>query len=306
MTATFERPAPTLPRLRESALVVAPPEDGAGAWAGAPSALLHDGVFYLAYRMRRPIGAGRGFRNVVAASTDGVAFHDVAEVERDRFGAESLERPALAVTPDGRWRLYVSCATPGSKHWRVDLLEAGSPAELAAAPARTVLPGDDRVGVKDPVLLAHGGRWHLSASVHPLERWADADRMTTEYATSPDGVDWTWHGTALAPRPGEWDARGVRVSSVLRSGDRLLATYDGRATAEQNWEELTGSASGGLRPDGTFGPLTADPGPPVRSPYGGGGVRYLSVVPLPAGGTRLYYEVTRPDGAHELRTELRP
>ena len=26
--------------------------------------------------------------------------------------------------------------------------------------------------------------------------------MTTEYATSPDGLAWTWHGTALSGTPG--------------------------------------------------------------------------------------------------------
>ena len=263
-------------------------------------ALMHDGVFYLAYRMRRPID--RGYRNVVAASADGVAFTDLAAVERDRFGAESLERPALTVTTDGRWRLYVSCATPGTKHWRVDLLEAGSPEELPGAAARTVLPGSDAVGVKDPVLLHDSDRWHLWASVHPLERDDDADRMTTDYATSPDGVDWTWHGTVLAGRPGAWDARGVRVSAVVPAGDRILAAYDGRATAAQNFEETTGAASGSGRTDGRYGTLTAAGNEPVGSPHGG--LRYLSVVPLPDGGTRLYYEVTRADGAHELRTEL--
>jgi hypothetical protein len=59
----------------------------------------------------------------------------VAVLDKDRFGAESLERPALALTRDGRWRLYVSCATPGGKHWRIDLLEAGAPDGLARAPA---------------------------------------------------------------------------------------------------------------------------------------------------------------------------
>jgi hypothetical protein len=128
--------------------------------------------------------------------------------------------------------------------------------------------------------------------------------MTTDYATSPDGVRWTWHGTVLAGRPGTWDARGARVTAVLPGGDRLVAAYDGRATAAQNWEELTGLATGGLGPDGTYGPLRSAGTDPVRSPYGGGGVRYLSVLPLPDGTTRIYYEVTRPDGAHELRTEL--
>jgi hypothetical protein len=304
VTSTRNRAALPLPRLTASELVAGPPEAGAGAWAGAPSALLAGDTFYLAYRLRRPIGEGRGYRNVVAASTDGVRFEEVARLERDRFGAESLERPALARTPDGRWRVYISCATPNTKHWRVDLVEASTPEGLTTAAATTVLPGSDTVAVKDPVLLHDGERWHLWASVHPLQRWDDADRMTTDYATSPDGVQWAWHGTALAGRPGEWDARGVRVSAVMPAGETIEAAYDGRATAEQNWEEITGLAAGSAGPDGVFGPLTAVDGDPVRSPFGGGGVRYLSVVPLPDGSTRIYYEVTRPDGAHELRTEL--
>jgi len=294
-----------LPTLADSDLVVAPPEGGAGAWAGAPSALLAGDTFYLAYRLRLPIReGGRGFRNVVARSADGVRFEEIAWLDRERFGAESLERPALVLSPDGRWRVYVSCATPGTKHWRIDLVEAATPEELTTAPPTTVLPGSDAVGVKDPVLLHDGERWHLWASAHPLERWDDADRMTTEYATSPDGVSWSWHGTALAGRPGEWDARGVRVSAVLTAGDTVEASYDGRATAEQNWEELTGLATGTVGADGLVGRLTATAGEPVRSPYGGGGLRYLSVVPLPDGSSRVYYELTRADGAHELRTEL--
>lgn len=92
-----------------------------------------------------------------------------------------------------------------------------------------MLPGSVEVVVKDPVIVYDGDRWHLWASVHPLESWDDADRMTTDYATSPDGVDWTRHGTVLRGRPGEWDARGLRASSVLNDGDTVVVTYDDRA-----------------------------------------------------------------------------
>ena len=293
-----------LPRWEDSTVVVEPPGDEPGAWSGAPSAVVADGEVYLAYRVRLPIGAGRGVANVIARSRDGMTFTEVTEVTKDRFGAESLERPALVRTPEGRWRLYVSAATPGTKHWRVDLLEADTIERLAAAPARTVLAGDETAGVKDPVLHHDEHGWHLWASVHPLASWDDADRMTTEYATSPDGVHWTWRGTALAGRPGEWDARGVRVSSVQVDGDEITVAYDGRATAGENWEERTGVARGTRLPDGSFGELTAEGGEPLGSPHAPNGLRYLSLVTLAGGGRRMYYEATRADGAHELRTEL--
>lgn len=293
-----------LPRWDDSTVVVDPPGDEPGAWSGAPSSIVADGAVYLAYRLRLPIGEGRGIANVVARSTDGVHFEIVAEVGKDAFGAESLERPALVRTPEGRWRLYISAATPGTKHWRVELLEAATPQDLPAATPFTVLAGDETAGVKDPVLHHDEHGWHLWASVHPLERWDDADRMTTEYATSPDGVHWTWRGTALAGRPGEWDARGVRISSVQVVGDTILAAYDGRATAGENWEERTGVAHGVRRPDGSFGPLTAEEREPVGSPHAPHGLRYLSMVTMPDGRQRIYYESTRADGAHDLRTEL--
>lgn len=294
-----------VPTGQHSTIVVPSPGAGAGSWAGAPSAVQTNGVTYLAYRIRRPIAEGRGLANVIARSTDGQTFETIGYVDKQRFAAESLERPALVRTPEGGWRLYVSCATPGTKHWRVDLLEADDPAGLANAPARTVLPGDDTLGVKDPVLLYHGGQWHLWASCHPLETDAHADRMTTRYATSPDGITWTWRDTVLSGRPGQWDARGTRITAVIPTPDGLLATYDGRATAAENWEERTGTARAERTATGLFGALVADDRPPTGSPHSGGGLRYLSVLARPDGpGFRLFYEVTRPDGAHELRTEV--
>ncbi|KJE25166.1 hypothetical protein FF36_00299 [Frankia torreyi] len=289
---------------RQPATTVAPaPGHGPGFWAGAPCAVLADGVFYLAYRLRRPVGAGRGFGLVIARSTDGETFTQIAGIPRDPFGAESLERPALAVTPQGSWRLYVSCAAPGSPHWWVDLLEADSPAAFDPHRRRTVLPGDPAtLAVKDPVVALLDGRWQLWASCHLLDDPAATDRMDSRHATSPDGVHWTWTGTALAPRPGHWDARGVRITSVLTGGTQPVAYYDGRASAAQNWAEHTGLAVG-ITPD-RFHAVGTEP--VAFSPDGDGALRYVSVVPLPDGAHRLYYEAALPDGSHELRTELHP
>src|SRR3954447_2617498 len=134
LISTKELPPLPLPTITEASVAIAPPGDGAGYWSGGPSAQLVDGVFYLAYRLRRPVGEGRGYANVVARSEDGVHFEPVLELHKQQFDSESLERPALAVTPDGRFRLYVSCATPGTLHWSVDAIEADDPA--AFDPAR--------------------------------------------------------------------------------------------------------------------------------------------------------------------------
>jgi hypothetical protein len=290
-----------VPRPGESVVAVAPPGDGPGYWAGGPSAVEWDGDIYLAYRLRRPLGMGRGYAVAVARSADGVHFETLLTIAKEQVNAESLERPALIRTPDGTWRLYLSCGTFGTKHWRVELIEAASPSGFDARQSRVALPGDVKTAVKDPVIVYRDGRWHLWASCHPLENPAETDQMVTDHATSTDGWDWTWHGTALAGRPGQWDARGTRISAVRFAAGKIVAYYDGRATAEENYEERTGVAAGTeptvLTPLGTA--------PLAQSPYAAGGLRYLDVVELAGGGRRLYYEMARPDGAHELRTELR-
>lgn len=290
-----------LPRPDRSEVAVAPPGEGRGYWAGAPSAAVGEDGIYLAYRLRRPLGAGRGYAVQVARSADGVRFRPLLTLTREQFAAESLERPALVRDPAGRWRLYVSCATPGTKHWRVELLEAEHPSRFDASRRMVVLPGDTKTGVKDPVVRYHDGTWELWASCHPLADPDEADQMVSDYATSADGLKWTWHGTALAGRPGAWDSRGTRVTAVTRTGGTIAAFYDGRASAAENYEERTGIAYGS-EPSALA--ATGD-GPVAQSRYGGGGLRYLDVLPVGDGRYRLYYELTRTDDAHELRTELR-
>src|SRR5690348_16236709 len=109
-----------LPRPGESTVVIAPHGAGPGYWAGAPSAALGDDGIYLAYRLRRPIGAGRGYAIAVARSADGVRFDTLTMISREEVGAESLERPGLVRDHSGRWRPYLSCATPGTKPCRSD------------------------------------------------------------------------------------------------------------------------------------------------------------------------------------------
>jgi hypothetical protein len=284
-----------LPGSAPAAVAVAAPGNGVGWWAGSShTALDTDGTYVIAYRVR--MGAkGRG-SNVVARSEDGETLTTVCTIEQERFGAQSLERPSLVRTDDGRWRLYVCPAAPApSKHWWIDVLEADDPADLATAEARTVFPGDEVTGVKDPLVrrTADGG-WEAWICCHPLDVADEEDRMTTAYATSADGLTWDWHGTALAPRPGSWDARGARLTTVLPDG---RAAYDGRATKEENWFEriglarLTGARPGELEQVNDAAAVDA---------------RYLDVLPLPDGGCRIYYEARLPDESHELRTELIP
>ena len=288
-----------LPDVDTAEVVVPAPAPGPGNWAGAASAVLVDGEVWLAYRVRRPIAEGRGVSTVVARSGDGVRFQTVAEVWRDDFGAESFERPVVLRRPDGGWRLYLSCATPGSKHWWIEAVDADTPEGLAHGTRTVVVPGDDRVAVKDPVVVVEDGTWHLWTTEHPLTEVGHEDRMRTAYSTSADGLSWTRHGTALLPRDGAWDARGARVTAVL-SLDPLTVLYDGRARAEDNWHEVTGLARG----NGT-GLLVADPdGPVARSPHSDGALRYATAVPLDDGRTRFYFEVARPDGAHDLVTSV--
>jgi hypothetical protein len=285
-----------------AAVVVPAPGDGPGYWAGGPSAVLAaDGTFWLSYRLRRPNGEGRGYANVVARSSDGVDFETVVVLDRDQFDADSLERPALVELVDGTWRVYVSCATPGTKHWRVVAIDADHPSRFSPSSARTVLPGDETVAVKDPVVRQIDGTWHLWLCCHPLDLPEDTDRMTTHYGTSHDGLHWTLHGPALAGTPGTWDQRGARVAEVVRDGGGWSAYYDGRATKEENAEERTGVAHGAAP-----GHLVAEPGVMGARPDGEGSLRYLSLLQLPDGGVRLYYETSRRDGAHDLRTEYVP
>lgn len=298
VTTLLDRTAQALQHGPES-VVVEPPGDGDGFWAGGPSVLHEDGVFWLAYRLRRPVDRGRGYANVVARSEDGVHFTTAATLLNSSFlNSASLERPALVRREDGGWRLYVSCSSRNSKHWWVEAVDADTPEQLDGGQRTVVLAGDPETAWKDVVVSRDHAGWRMWACRHLLDQGDDnADRMQSWYFTSADGLDWGSGNAALLPRPGQWDARGARITSVLQLDGQWIAYYDGRASAEQNWHELTGIALG----DGPDA-FRAHAGPLDRD---GRTLRYLSVASV-VDGLRFYYEAARADGANDLRTTFVP
>ena len=255
--------------LATAPVVVAPEQDGPGAWAGGPSALLVGDTVYLAYRLRRPVGQGRGYANVVARSTDGVRFRTVATVGKDPFGAESLERPALVVTAGRPLARSTSAAPRRAPSTGGSTCSRRPPRRgWPTAPPRTVLPGSDRLGGQGPG--ACGTTAAAGTSGPPCTRW------TTRTHDRPDDhrvrhqrrrrrLDLARH-RAGRPRPASWDARGVRVAPVRLDGAATGRLYDGRATAER---ELGGAHRPGHRRRRP-GRLSRDrrPDRPARSPYG--------------------------------------
>ena len=275
-----------LPGTAPASVVAPAPGRGTQFWAGAPSAVLDaDGTIVLGYRVRN--GPDTTDETVVARSRDGEIYETVFALPQDHFGAQWTERPAL-VRFDGGWRMYVSLATPNTKHWWIGVVTAATLEALPGAPVEQAFTGDRDTAVKDPIVKLADGVWQAWICCHLLDLPGEEDRMNSAYATSLDGLSWDWHGTVLEGRTDEWDSRGARLSTILPDG---RAAYDGRASAEENWFERTGIAV----PDGGHYVST---GEPVAD------VRYLEALPLPGGGHRIFYEARLEDETHELRTEL--
>jgi hypothetical protein len=281
------QPQPMLPRWKNSRLVLSAAH-GAGNWLGAASALIRGGYIYLAYRERHAIDKGRGNRVYLARSPidDGIDFDTFWAIGKADMDAASLERPALDVAPDGDWFLYLSCATHNSKHWRIDRLRARDPRDFSAGSRQTIFPGSPAFGIKDPVIIRNGNDLRIWATRHPLsEGDENADQMTSVDACTGEPV--------MTPKANTWYSRGTRITAIVGE----YAYFDGRASASQNFEERTGIA----RWNGSsYIPIAG----PVSSPLGGGALRYVSVITIPDGRLRLYYESATTYGSHELRTEL--
>lgn len=297
--------------------VVEPLGGGPGWWAGAPSALWADERFYLSYRLRRP-QPERGGETRIAVSRDGVRFDTIWAARKEDFDTSSIERSALVRTDEGRWRLYISYVDGADGRWRIDLLEADAPDAFHPEERVPILTAADigAEGVKDPWLCRVGGQWQMIASYVPTPEARVAhdqlhgtrdvyntglSKSLTGLATSADGVRWRWEGPIFEPREAGWDAYAARINTVIWQAPVFVGLYDGSASVAENYEERCGAAySFDLR----HWRRVSEAGPVVGAARPGpGGVRYVEAVQGP-GWVRYYYEWTRPDGAHELRTSL--
>lgn len=295
-------------------VVLTPEKDESGYWAGCAGVLQDGDQFWLTYRQRRPRGAEteRGWRCAVATSKDGVAFTDVWSVHKDELKASSMERFSLTRTPEGVYQLFISYVDPADNRWRIDLLCADHPSRFDITIARPVLTAASTgtEGVKDPYVMRVGPVTYLFASYAAAlsaERTADphatgdiynvgATTHPTGLATSLDGETFTWHGEILGVGSG-WDRYQARINSVVPVTGGWIGFYDGSGSHHENYEERCGIA---VSSDLFHWSRLSDNGPWVTSPHATGSVRYLDAH-LREGQWWLYYEMTRPDGAHELR-----
>jgi hypothetical protein len=91
-----------IPRNIEAETIAVPANRGPGHWVGAPSALVHDGAHYVAYRRRRPVDDGRGGDVIVAQVSGDGTLTELCRIDKASMDAESLERPALVSDDAGR------------------------------------------------------------------------------------------------------------------------------------------------------------------------------------------------------------
>lgn len=290
--------------------VFAPTGQGYGYWVGGHNVIFDPDAqkFYLYYRVRQPLGKGRGGICRIAESTDGVAFHDIWEATKEQLDAESIEVGSLIKDPDsGRWRLYLSYQCRNGP-WRVDLIEAGQPADFDAWHHRTVMQPEEYglTFIKDPKVYIVGGLYLAFADVSPQQRWLlDAAGWrhpqggdATGLFTSPDGIYFRNFRYVFEPGPGapaDWGLFRARITSVIYLPPLYVGFFDAGSTMYDNYEEWCGVA---YSHDLERWTRVSTNGPWVRSPHGC--IRYMDALVM-GDAVWYYYEYTRADGSHELR-----
>lgn len=306
---------------REGQTVFRPPGSGTGYWAGAPS-VTYDPLskrFYLYRRIRQPHPI-RGGECRVAESEDGVHFSDIWAMTKQQLdGSPSIERGALVRAFEGDWLLYVSYVDPADGRWRIDVMRSKTPDGFDPRSRKPVFTAASTgtQGVKDPVVYKLGGEYYMFYCYAPSPPDVDEDLFARMHETadvfntglvvhhsalavSRDGERFTPLGDVLVPPKEGWDRDTVRTTSVLWMPPYFVMLYDGKASVRDNYEERCGYAIGFdlLR----WRRVTVD-GPALISPWGSGSLRYVDAITVD-GRLYAYYEMSCPDGSHELRVNV--
>ncbi len=290
--------------------VLEPEGKGYGYWVGGHSVVFDpaEDKFYLYYRVRHPLGRGRGGKCRIAESKDGVKFTDIWEATKEQLDAESIEVGSLIQDPlTGKWRLYISYQVPGGT-WRVDLIEADHPKNFDPWHHRTVMQPEEYglAFVKDPRVYIVGGLYVVFVAVSARETWAEGEsgwrhplgNDATGMMTSPDGIYFRNFKYVFEPgggAPGEWGRFRARINSIVHLPPVYLGFFDGGNTAYDNYEEWCGLA---FSHDLERWTRVSTNGPWIRSPHGC--IRYVDAI-IVKDEIWYYYEWTREDGSHELR-----
>jgi hypothetical protein len=297
-------------------LIREPAGAGSGYWVGAPGAFYdeREAAWYLTYRLRRPRGVApdRGGEARIARSTDLERWDDVWRVTKDQYESASIERSTIRRGHDRVWRNFTSYVDPADGRWCVAMLTAPRRDSFDAAARRVVFTAAPLglEGIQDPWIFEANGRFHMIVSVAvPTAETSERSHETldiyntgeclsaTGLATSSDLDTWEWQGVVLSPGESGWDRYCRRINSIVATPGGYVGFYDGSASSAGNYEERTGIAhSTDLR---TWRVATPD-GPLWTSAHASGSLRYMDAQ-VQGDRVVLFYELARPDGAHELR-----
>lgn len=301
----------------EGLTIVESPGRGRGYWAGAPSVLYDQDrkLFYLSYRLRKPLDEGRGYLSVLAESKDGIHFKSLVKITKDELGTSSIERSAITKNPDDSFSLYISYVDPVNNKWRIDLIRGDRPQDFDPRERVEILTSEktDSEGVKDPWIMQIGGMYFMFVPYGPKTSVAEGYEIEelhkngnvfvtgkilhpTALAISHNGVDFKWLGSVLEPGD-KWDRNVARLSCILYDPPVFYALYDGRTGIGDFYEDRVGYAiSLDLK---HFYKISVDE-PLLESPWGTKALRYVDAVQV-EDKIYFYYECSIKDGSHELR-----
>ena len=303
--------------LLEGTLVREPVGDEQGYWAGAPGWIWDetDQAAYVCYRIRRPrdVEPDRGGESRIAKTSDFVNFEDVWSVHKDAYQSASIEKSTLRRGSDGRVRYFTSYVAPEDGRWCTTINTADSVETLDPANTKRLFTASELglEGVKDPWILEDNGTYHLFLSV-AINTTATSDsshdtldifntgecKSATALATSTDLDNCECQGVILQPEGDTaWDKYCRRINSVLPLNGKYYAFYDGSEGHHQNYEERTGLAVSEDLKNWTV--LTPE-APCITSPHTTGSLRYIDAQPH-GDDILFFYELTRANGAHEMR-----